>query len=97
MVENNIKAEGPEAEVCLSLFSVFAYWQPDMLITENGFVQNPPKPQVCVPDLVLTNCEDEEPPSEVKSHADEEKLKSTEVYARVRWSPAICFLSWSPS
>ena len=46
-----------------------------------------------MPDLVLTNCEDEEPPSEVKSHTDEEKLKSTEVYARVRWSPAICFLS----
>ena len=43
-----------------------------------------------MPDLVLTNCEDEEPPSEVKSHADEEKLNSTEVYARVRWSPAIC-------
>ena len=36
--------------------------------------------QVCVPDLVLTNCEDEPPPMEVNEQgAEEEKPKKDEV------------------
>ena len=37
------------------------------------------KNQVCVPDLVRTNCEDEPPSMEVATQAEEEKLKKEEV------------------
>ena len=35
--------------------------------------------QVCVPDLILTNCEDEPPPLELKGQVEDEEPKKDEV------------------
>ena len=62
------KAERLETEVWLSLCIDWQFW----------FFKNL-QIQVCVPDLVLTNCEDDGPSLEVKGQVEEEKLKENEV------------------